>query len=300
MSFRPLSHSPPTRCRLLSAAKPFYISEIRTYLDLLRYTDTAAKIGQIKIAVLDSGFAGAKERPYLPASAILVENYDPEFVTKFNLGDPSYQKPLNPLDTHGRLLAQLVWATTGNSPDGPKFYLLNANGPTLFRRAVKAAVEAKVDIILFAGTFEGAGNYDGKGPINAAVDEAVAAGILWVNAAGNCGGLVYDGPITVGPDGYLRLGTDTALHLRNRLDEQALTITLTWNDYKETEDAGTTRDLDLFVEDATGRVVGQSTLRQVPPGKKAGEGETTNPRTKGWTIADLSATPDNAEYPASV
>src|SRR5262249_39231064 len=81
-----------------------------------------------------------------------------------------------------------------------------------------------------------------------------------------------------GPDGFLRFGDDTALHLKNRLDEQAVTITLTWNDYKETEDAGTTKDLDLFVEDAAGTVVGQSTLRQVPPGKKAGDGETTNPR----------------------
>src|SRR6516165_3874938 len=109
-------------------ARPADVNEVRTHLGLLPYTDTATQIGKIKIAVLDSGFAGAKARPYLPQSAVLVESYDPEFVLKHNLGDPTFQKPLNPGDAHGRQLAQLVWATTGNWPDGPKFYLLNANG----------------------------------------------------------------------------------------------------------------------------------------------------------------------------
>ena len=45
-----------------------------------------------------------------------------------------------------------------NDPAGPRFYLLNANGPTLFRRAVRMAVELKVDVILFSGTFEGLGS----------------------------------------------------------------------------------------------------------------------------------------------
>lgn len=271
-----------------STSKPVNPDLARKKLGLVPLYASVPRIGQIKIAILDSGFAGVTERPYLPKSAVVVESYDPEFVTKFNLGDPTYSKPFTPGDAHGRLLAQLVWAVTGGSPDGPKFYLLNANGPTLFRRAVKAAVEAKVDLILFAGTFEGAGNYDGKGPINAAVDEAVAAGILWVNAAGNTGGLVYDGPVSLAADGFLRFGNSPTLRLRNRLDEHAVTVTLTWNDYKQTEDAGTTKDLDLFVEDAAGRVVGQSTLRQVPPGKKAGDGETTNPRER-LTIPDLAA-----------
>src|SRR5439155_8716732 len=120
-------------------------------------------------------------------------------------------------------------------------------------------------VILFSGTFEGGGNYDGRGSINAAVDEATSAGIIWVNAAGNSGGAVFNGPVVVNPDGHLRFrtGTDpTALRFTNRFDENTVTVTLTWNDYRDTEDAGTEKDLDLFIEDASGRVVGSSTLKQ--------------------------------------
>src|SRR5436305_1863568 len=82
---------------------------------------------------------------------------------------------------HGRGMAQIVWAVTGGRPEGPKFYLLNAGGPTLLRRAIRYAVEQRVDVIVFSGSFEGGGDGDGRGPVDRAVDEAVAAGILWVN-----------------------------------------------------------------------------------------------------------------------
>ncbi|MDB5309835.1 MAG: protease, partial [Gemmataceae bacterium] len=172
------------------------------------------------------------------------------------------------------------------------------NGPTMFRRAVRFAVDLKVDVILFSGTFEGAGNYDGRGPIDAAVDEAVAAGIIWVNAAGNGGGMVYNGPADVGPDGFARFrGTPlpTALRFTNRFDENAVTVTLTWNDYRDAEDAGTDKDLDLIVEDAAGRVVGESKLTQVPAGRPAGEGESKNPRER-LVLTDLPAVAAGQEY----
>jgi hypothetical protein len=174
---------------------------------------------------------------------------------------------------------------------------MNANGPTMFRRAVRMAIELKADVILFGGTFEGAGNYDGRGPIDAVVDEAVAAGIIWVNAAGNTGGAVFNGPADVGPGGYVRFGAAglTALRLKGRLDENELTLTLTWNDYRDAEDAGTEKDLDLIVEDWQGRVVGESKLKQVGPGRAAGGGETKNPRER-LTLTDLGATATGKEY----
>ena len=137
--------------------------------------------------------------------AVVVEHYDPDFVRRFKLGDPDYRKPLDAANRHGRIMAQIVWAVTGSHPDGPRFYLLNANGPTMLRRAVRYAIEQKVDLILFSGTFEGGGNGDGRGPINRIVADALAADILWVNAAGNYGRRVYNGPVRVCPDGYLRL-----------------------------------------------------------------------------------------------
>jgi hypothetical protein len=281
----------------VSVSKVMHANPIRRSLGLLPGYGNVPRIGAVKVAILDSGFAGlGPGRAYLPDSAVVVEHYDPAFVRKFNLGDPEFRKPFTPGDAHGRQLAQLVWAVTGGSAEGPKFYLLNANGPTLFRRAVRVAIEEKVDIILFAGTFEGAGNYDGRGPVNAAVDDAVNAGIIWINAAGNCGGMVYNGPVTIGPGDYVQFaGGSTALRLRNRLDENTVTVILTWNDYKHVEDAGTDKDLDLFVEDVHGREIGKSTLKQVPGGNGAVPGESKNPRER-VVLADLAAVPATSEY----
>jgi hypothetical protein len=273
----------------LSAARLADPDEVRQQLGLL--PDYAhVRADGVKVAVLDYGFDGVDgKRPYLPADTVVVEHYDPGFVRRFRLGDPDFKKPFTPMNSHGRLMAQIVWAVTGSSPNGPKFYLLNAGGPTLFRRAVRYAIEQKVDVILFSGHFEGAGNYDGRGPINKAVDEAVAAGIIWVNAAGNDGGRVYNGPVQEGAGGWLRLTSNrdaTALRFRNLLDENTVTVTLTWNDYRDEEDAGTAKDLDLYVEDAAGRVLGSGTLRQVTGGRK--DGESRNPRER-VVLADLAA-----------
>jgi len=281
-----------------SAARLRNADAVRRQLGLLPAYTNLDGLRYVKVAVLDQGFEGVGSgRPYLPANAVVVEHYDPDFIRRFNLGDPTFQKPFVPGNGHGRSMAQLVWAMTGNSPLGPRFYLLNANGPTLFRRAVRYAIEQKVDIVLFAGNFEGAGNYDGKGSINVIVDEAVAAGIIWINAAGNAGGSVYNGPIQTNPHGYVRLGKDndsTALRFRNLLDENVITITLTWNDYTNEEDAGTDKDLDLYVEDVQGRVLASSELRQVKGDRPAGPGESRNPRER-VVLSDLAAAPDR-EY----
>ncbi|MBN9522448.1 S8 family serine peptidase [bacterium] len=282
-----------------AVSRPANADETRKTLGLLPDYAAPANLANITVAVLDTGFAGIDgKRPYLPANTTVVEHYPADFVQRNNLGDPAFQRPFTPGDTHGRLMAQLVWATAGNRPEGPKFLLLNANGPTLFRRAVRYAVEQKVDVILFSGTFEAAGNFDGRGPINAAVDEAVAAGILWVNAAGNSGGKVYNGPVDVGADGYVKFRgpkQPTALRFTNRFDENAVTVTLTWNDYRDAEDAGTDKDLDLVVEDAAGKVVGESKLVQVSGAKAAGAGETRNPREK-LVLTDLPGVAAGQEY----
>jgi hypothetical protein len=279
----------PTGAHLANA------DEIRRKLGLSPEYDKVP-VENIKIAVLDYGFEGlAGAKQYLPANTTIVEHYDPEFVRRFKLGDPGFKKSFAPANSHGRTLAQIIWAMTGLHANGPKFYLLNANGPTLLRRAVRYAMEAKVDIILFSGVFEGAGNGDGRGPINDVVSDALAAGILWINAAGNFGGRVYNGPVDVAADGWLRLGggpAGTALRFRNFLDENTVTITLTWNDYREQEDAGTDKDLDLYVEDGQGQRIAASEKVQVPAaGKATGPDETRNPRER-VVLTDLPASPD--------
>ncbi|HEX5273142.1 MAG TPA: S8 family serine peptidase, partial [Gemmataceae bacterium] len=278
-----------------SAARLANAAQVRKRLGLAPEYENVRGVESLKVAVLDYGFAGLDTgRRYLPESAVLVEHYDADFVRRFRLGDPDFRKPLDPANAHGRVMAQIVWAVTGSSSKGPRFYLLNANGPTMLRRAVRYAIEQKVDLILFSGAFEGAGNGDGRGPINRVVADALAADIIWVNAAGNYGRRVYNGPVRLDRDGYLRFrdGADaTALRFCNRLDENPVTVTLTWNDYRDAEDAGTAKDLDLYVVDRAGKVLASSELRQVAGDRAAGPGESRNPRER-VVLGDLPAGPD--------
>jgi hypothetical protein len=279
----------------VSASRLANVDEIRKQLGLTPGYDNLPAVETLKVAVLDYGFEGVNGgRRYLPEDSVVVEHYDPEFVRQFHLGDPEYRKPFAPQNAHGRTMAQIIWAVTGFNPHGPKFYLLNANGPTMLRRAVRYAIENKIDIILFSNTFEGGGNGDGCGPINRVVADALAAGIIWINAAGNFGGHVFNGPVEILPSAILRLGTgadQTALRFRNLLDENSVTITLTWNDYREQEDAGTSKDLDLYVEDHLGNVIGSSEKKQVVAGKNDPE-ESRNPRERVM-LTDLAADADH-------
>jgi hypothetical protein len=290
VSAQPDAPPPKTAvARLANAA------EVRKRLGLVPEYENVG-VEAIKIAVLDYGFAGLDgTRRYLPEGAVLVEHYDPDFVRRSKLGDPDYRKPLDPANPHGRLMAQIVWAVTGSNPKGPQFYLLNANGPTMLRRAVRYAIEQKVDLILFSGAFEGGGNGDGRGAINRIVADALAQDIIWINAAGNYGHCVYNGPVRVGRDGYLRFRDDAngdVLRFRNRVDENTVTVTLTWNDYREEEDAGTTKDLDLYVEAPDGKRVGAGEKTQVGGDRQAGPDETRNPRER-VVLIDLPADLDH-------
>ena len=279
----------PARVARLAEART-----IRQRLGLTPAYDNLPRVDAVRIAVLDYGFEGlGPGRDYLPAGAEIVEHYDPEFVKRNGLGDPDLRKGFEPGNRHGRDMAQIIWAMTGSRPSGPQFLLLNANGPTMLRRAVRYAVERQVDVILFSGSFEGGGNGDGRGPIDHVVDEAVGRGILWINAAGNQGGHVFAAPVRPLNDGYLKLrdGADIAsIRFRNRVDENTVTVTLTWNDYREEEDAGTDKDLDLFVEDPSGRVVGSGEKRQTSGDREATDAESRNPRER-VVLANLPALP---------
>lgn len=245
------------------------MKEVRAALGLDRYVFNE-RLAKLKIAVIDNGFLGMDaDKKVLPESAQVVLKYDAELIKKFNLGDPAYNE--GPAQTeHGRVMAQIAWAATGANPQGPKFYLLNANGITNFRRAVRFAIEEKVDIILYSQNRECCGNFDGGGFLNDIVNQAVSAGILWVNAAGNYGGNVYNGQV----------GRVSEFHLKSGLDENTAQLILTWNSSGPAEDTGTEKDLDLLIYDETGKEVAKSVLKQVLKKDKLGDGETFLPRER--------------------
>lgn len=244
---------------------------IRKQLGLTAYSQSK-RLKDIKVAVIDNGFSGYDaEKKTLPSSTKLIAKYDPEFIKKYGLGDPETNEGLTPSE-HGHTMAQIVWWTTGATAEGPQFYLLNSNGITNFRRAVRYAIEEKVDIILYSQNRECCGNFDGKGFLNDIVTDATRAGILWVNAAGNYGGRVYNGSVAE--------VTQKSLKLKSHLDENPAQVILTWNSSGAEETTGTDKDLDLFIYDENGSVAAKSTLKQVFKKKELADGETFLPRER--------------------
>ncbi len=215
-----------------------------------------APVQNITVAILDSGYEGLFDRNdkgeislksgVLPPSTELVENY----------GSHCELNPNKRLgaSAHGRVMAQTVWAMTANNPAGPRFVLLNSNGIPNFRCAVKYAMDvAKADIILFSQTFPYGGDFNGKGFINSYVNEAIARGIIWINAAGNYAGNVYTGAIK----------EVTTLRLKSHATDIPVEIVASWSGTPENQAEGTDKDLDIEVLDSKGNRLPVANAKQV-------------------------------------
>ncbi len=246
------------------------VTELRTKFGLTAYDGIPTmgeRLKQIKVAILDNGFGDRSTlKQDLPESVFeLVASYDKDWVKKNNLGDAESQNPLIDTDLHGRQMAMLVWAMTGMKTDfAPQIKLMNANGFSNLTRAVKHCVENKVDIILYSQNWESGGNFDGRGFMNRIVSQATNQGILWVNAAGNYAGKVFNSPVSLDPSDNLKIGKDDkGLRVKSRLDRNPVTITLSWNSSHDEEGVGTDKDLDLFLSDEKGNVVAKSELTQI-------------------------------------
>lgn len=229
-----------------------------------------APVEKVTIAILDSGFSGLIDRDterksflrpgMLPATTEAVEDFAPYFGTECQ--DKVTPKDKAPFfvsknfdaSPHGRVMAQTVWAMTGNNPAGPRIVLLNTNGLKNFRCAIRYAYEfAKADIILHSHTFAYGGDFNGKGFINSYVNEATSRGILWVNAAGNYGGYVYNGPVK----------DVTHLRVRSNVTDIPVTVNLAWTGTPEKQTDGTDKDLDLEIMDSKGRLLPVENYKQV-------------------------------------
>jgi hypothetical protein len=221
---------------------------LRTRLGLDAYTGAGA-LDSLKIAILDNGFQGYQPGAgLLPASTELVEGkVDPEAAT-----------------AHGIEMAEIVWAMTGMLPTGPKFYLINTNGYSNLQSAVQFVIQEKVDIVLYSEVWPFGSNFDGQGFINNLVNQATTAGILWINAAGNFGGAAYNGTVDsqTSAGQFLSLGKSGYLEFENKLDQNTVTITLSWTDFKDTDTYNAVKDLDLFIYDSSNNQIGASALIQ--------------------------------------
>src|SRR5262245_4007977 len=88
----------PTPLRpMASGSRLANADDVRKRLGLVPEYEKVTGIESIKIAVLDYGFDGfGGTRQYLPANAVIVEHYDPEFVRRHKLGDPEFRKAFAP------------------------------------------------------------------------------------------------------------------------------------------------------------------------------------------------------------
>lgn len=198
------------------------------------------------IAILDNGFAGlsASRGKHLP---------------------PDLSVFKGPLDNegetlHGTKLAEVIFAMTSGSPNWsersqhPTIKLYNANGFSNFSASVDQAIKDRVNIIVYSQVWEFGGNFDGRGFINAAVNKATSAGIVWINAAGNYATSSWQGPLIPNPDYTARLPFESR-YVRMVVNEPStpVKIILSWNDFSDSKDWRTARNLDLVLLDKNGR-----------------------------------------------
>ena len=224
------------------------IAEIATNIGLTRLQQVGYRGQNQRIAILDNGFSGLKnslESKRLAEGTIYVP------------GRPGTRSA----DTaHGTKLAEVVHAL---APDA-EILLINSNGYSNFIRAIDEAIVRKATMVLYAQVWEYGGNFDGGGFINHEVNRATAAGILWVNAAGNYGLATWEGTLQAidGTTAFVSPAREyryIRFHLPSASNAK---MVLTWNDFHDEKDYRTKEDFDLVIEDAGHREVASGRLIQ--------------------------------------
>jgi hypothetical protein len=249
------------------------ISGLQSSLGFQKYYD-AKKSKPIKVAVFDKGFAGFENEigKSLPANTY----YMPGPVTA----------PDDLKTEHGLRMAQIITSLVTNEMQNPgvikEFYLYNVFGYSNFKAAIDDAIARHIDVISYSEVWEYGGNNDGRGFINTQVSRATAAGITWVNAAGNFALTTYNGPVSTLADDWVKLpDQNNSLSLRceeSKAGKCVIRVVLSWNDFKNDVDPGTKKDLDIALTDDLLNVVQSSALKQSDDPNEARPGYSKYPR----------------------
>jgi len=248
--------------RLLSVSVPFFLchsgfaieidnlKQLRDSVGLTQVKTKPSALSNIRIAVLDNGFSG-----------FTAGNGELPDCTKIIQG-PGIAEKLTP---HGLLMAKTLWNMTGQTDPSicaPEITLVNAHGYTNLVAAIDWVIENQIDIVVYAINWEYGGNFDGKGFINKEVNRAIDAGVMWINAAGDYQGLVYEDQISVGSNFGLEFTPENnrgrkkdTIRFKNNLDNNDIKVVLSWNDFSESESYATTDDLDIKIYDGDGNEV---------------------------------------------
>jgi hypothetical protein len=240
------------------------LDSIEKFLKLKDFKN--CKFGRrVRIAVLDNSFFGYQTEvgERLPAS------------TQYFPGVTSDADRFEDKSMHGLFMAILIHQIVSKSGCQADYQLslFNSNGLTKFTDAVNSVIRDGYDIVLYSQVWEYGGNGDSRGFIDAIVNKALDAGILWINAAGNFGRLTRIAPVEPMANSsgdWVRFSAGNgkwtdAVKLRCKAEKDKtcpLRIVLTWNDFKDSPDIGTSKDLDLYLVDTYGEVRESSIFRQ--------------------------------------
>jgi hypothetical protein len=171
---------------------------------------------------------------------------------------------------HGVACAEVVH---GIAP-GAELHMVRVNGLTTLENAVDWAIREDIDIVSMSMSFFNESFYDGTGAINQQADRLVDAGILMVASAGNYARQHHWADfVDTNLDGRHDFPWGTH-YLPIYLSSGSTTISLMWDDFYS---CGAT-DLDAFVYDPEGDLVGRSTGTQDADGEDCRPVETVSAR----------------------
>ncbi len=193
----------------------------------------------LEIVVLDQGFGrsvparqGQGELP--PDARLEQRSFDPE---RGIAGANAFGNPT----AHGEIVAQTVY----DYAPAARYRFVNYHTPEQFIEAVDWLIQRPPDIVVHANNFI-EGPFDGTSPPARAVDRAAAAGILWVNSAGNYGTQHWSGPwVDAQIDGDLDWPASEGSF--ERPQGSTTTFALSWDNPDGLEPS----DLDLILERRT-------------------------------------------------
>ena len=193
---------------------------------------------------------------------------------------------------HGVACAEVVHAIA----PGAELHLVRVNGLTTLENAVDWAIREGIDIISMSMSFFNESFYDGTGAVNAQVDELVAAAILLVSSAGNYARQHYWADFQDSNRDGLHDFEDDSQALPIYLNAGTTTVSLIWDDFWS---CGAT-DLDAYILNGDGHVVGRSRREQVQGRKDCRPVESVSARAaeEGWhsLIVERAAGLESARF----
>ncbi len=197
----------------------------------------------VSVGVIDLGFLGydtllGTELP----SNVTVNSFSPGGIEGTNL---------DLLDqVHGTACAEIVFDV---APDA-RMFLANFDTISENDAAFDWTIAQGVDVISYSIGWFNAGPGDGRGPINDAVDRAIAAGIQVVTSAGNEARRHWQGQFTDSDgDGIHNFTTNDETNAVFLNAGERLQVWLNWDDWFQSAE-----DYDLFILDSAGNVVAAS------------------------------------------